>query len=49
MPVLVASANGNVGMEAGIAVLRRGGSALDAVEEVTRRVEANPEDHSVGG
>lgn len=48
-PILViASANGDVGMEAAIDVLRRGGSALDAVETGTRVVEANPEDHSVG-
>lgn len=48
MTLLVASANGDVGMEAGMAVLRRGGTALDAVEEATRQVEANPDDHSVG-
>lgn len=29
-------------------ILRRGGSALDAVEAVIRAVESNPDDHSVG-
>ncbi len=46
--ILVASANGDVGMEAGMDILRRGGSALDAVEAACRVVEDNPEDHSVG-
>lgn len=46
--ILVGSANGSVGMAAGMAVLRAGGTALDAVEAATRDVEANPEDHSVG-
>ncbi len=46
--ILVASANGNVGMAAGWEILRHGGSALDAVEAATRLVEDNPEDHSVG-
>jgi beta-aspartyl-peptidase (threonine type) len=46
--ILVASANGDVGMEAGMEVLRRGGSALDAVEAACRVVEDNLEDHSVG-
>ncbi len=48
MTILIASANGDVGMAAGVDILRRGGSALDAVEAATRLVEANPEDHSVG-
>ena len=46
--ILVASANGGVGMEAGMDILRSGGSALDAVEAACRVVEDNPEDHSVG-
>ncbi len=46
--LLVASANGQVGMEAGWAVLSRGGTALDAVEVATRAVEDNLEDHTVG-
>ena len=35
-------------MEAGMDILRSGGSALDAVEAACRVVEDNPEDHSVG-
>ena len=46
--IVVASANGRVGMQAAIEILRNGGTALDAVEAATRLVEANPEDHSVG-
>lgn len=46
--ILVASANGDVGMEAGMDILRRGGPALDAVEAACRLVEDNLEDHSVG-
>lgn len=46
--IIVASANGSVGMEAAIDVLRHGGSALDAVVTALSLVEANPDDHSVG-
>ena len=46
--LLVASANGAVGMEAGWEILVSGGSALDAVEAAARMVEDNPDDHSVG-
>jgi beta-aspartyl-peptidase (threonine type) len=46
--IIVASANGSVGMEAAIEVLRGGGSALDAVVVALSIVEANPDDHSVG-
>lgn len=46
--IVVASANGIVGIEAAIEVLRDGGAALDAVIAGTRLVEANPDDHSVG-
>ena len=46
--IVVASANGAVGIEHAIEILRAGGSALDAVEQATRLVEANPEDHTVG-
>lgn len=46
--ILVASANGDVGMAAGMAILRSGGSAIDAVEAACRVVEDNLEDHSVG-
>lgn len=46
--LLVGSTNARVGMPRGIAILRAGGSALDAVVATIRQVEANPEDHSVG-
>ena len=46
--IIVASANGDVGMAAGMEVLRDGGSAIDAVEAACRIVEDNQEDHSVG-
>ena len=46
--IVIASANGSVGMEAAMAALRAGGSALDAVEAGTKVVELNTEDHSVG-
>ncbi len=46
--IVVASANGIVGIEAAVEVLRSGGSALDAVIAGTRLVEANPDDHTVG-
>lgn len=48
MRVVAASANGRVGIEAAMSVLRAGGSALDAVEVGTRLVEDNLDDHSVG-
>src|SRR6476659_11382856 len=46
--IVVASANGNVGIEASIEVLRSGGSAVDAIVAGIACVEANPDDHSVG-
>lgn len=46
--IVIASANGIVGIEAAVEVLRSGGSALDAVVAGTRLVEANPDDHTVG-
>ncbi len=46
--IVVASANGRVGIAAAMDVMRRGGSALDAVEAGTRLVEDNLDDHSVG-
>lgn len=48
VPVLVASENGRQGMIDAMAVLRRGGSALDAVEAGARVSEADPNEHSVG-
>ena len=46
--IVVASTNGKVGISAAMAVLRNGGSAIDAVEAGIRLVESNPEDDSVG-
>lgn len=46
--IVVASANGRVGIEAAVEVLRSNGSALDAVIAGARLVEANAEDHTVG-
>lgn len=46
--LVVASANGRVGIVRAVEVLRRGGSALDAVEAGVREVEAHPDDHTVG-
>src|SRR5687767_15593392 len=46
--VLAGSSNADVGFDLGAHILRSGGSSLDAVIAVTKEVEANPEDHSVG-
>jgi beta-aspartyl-peptidase (threonine type) len=46
--IVVASHNGDVGIRAAMAVLRAGGSAVDAVVAGIEPVEANPDDHSVG-
>lgn len=46
--IVVTSANGIVGIQQAIEILRSGGTALDAVEAATRLVEANPNDHTVG-
>lgn len=46
--IIIASANGSVGMEAATAILGNGGSALDAVEAAANIVESNVDDHSVG-
>ena len=46
--LVVASANGDVGMDAAWAIIDQGGTALDAVEAGTRAVEDNPDDHTVG-
>lgn len=46
--VVIASANGKVGIQEAMSVLRSGRSALDAVEDGIRCVESNPDDHTVG-
>jgi beta-aspartyl-peptidase (threonine type) len=46
--IVIASANGRIGIEDAMRVLRNGGSALDAVEAGIRPVESNPDDHTVG-
>jgi L-asparaginase / beta-aspartyl-peptidase len=46
--LIVASRNASVGIYDGMATLKAGGSAVDAVVATIRAVEANPEDHSVG-
>lgn len=45
---IVASGNGASALPAGIRVLTRGGSALDAVEACAKIIEADPSDTSVG-
>ena len=47
-PIIVASGNGAKALPDGVAILRRGGSALDAVEACARFVEADVTDVSVG-
>jgi beta-aspartyl-peptidase (threonine type) len=47
-PVIIASETGHPGIVAGMEILRRGGSALDAVEAACRMVEDDPTEHSVG-
>jgi len=46
--IVVASANGRIGIDAAREVLEQGGSALDAVEAGIREVEASPQCHTVG-
>jgi beta-aspartyl-peptidase (threonine type) len=45
---IVSSKNGATALPAAMRILRRGGSALDAVEAAARIVEADPADTSVG-
>lgn len=47
-PVIVSSGNGATALPVGVRILKRGGSALDAVEACARIVEADPADTSVG-
>jgi len=46
--LVVASANGRVGIQEAMRVLRNRGSAVDAVETGIKLVESNPEDQTVG-
>jgi beta-aspartyl-peptidase (threonine type) len=46
--IVIASANGQTGLSAAWAVLRTGGTALDAVEAGVRPVEDDPADTTVG-
>jgi len=46
--IVVTSDNGAVGIEEAVRVLKKGGTAIDAVEAGVRLVEANPDDHTVG-
>ncbi|MBE3519392.1 MAG: N(4)-(beta-N-acetylglucosaminyl)-L-asparaginase [Firmicutes bacterium] len=45
---VISSANGKIGLKAAMDVLKRGGTAVDAVEVGCRIVESNPEDRTVG-
>jgi isoaspartyl peptidase/L-asparaginase-like protein (Ntn-hydrolase superfamily) len=47
-PVIIGSERSEVGLPAAMAILREGGSALDAVEIALRHCEDNLEDHYVG-
>jgi isoaspartyl peptidase/L-asparaginase-like protein (Ntn-hydrolase superfamily) len=45
---MIASERGEVGLAAGVALLRAGASALDAVEAAVRLVESDEDNHTVG-
>jgi len=47
-PFIIGTANSRDMLHAGVEILRKGGSAIDAVEAAIRLVEANPNDTSVG-
>jgi beta-aspartyl-peptidase (threonine type) len=47
-PFIIGTHNAEKMLHAGVEILRNGGRAIDAVEAVTRLVELNPEDTSVG-
>ena len=47
-PIVIASGNGAKALPTGVRILKRGGSALDAVEACARLVEADVTDTSVG-
>ncbi len=46
--IVISSPNGLIGIKKSIEILKKGGSAMDAVEAGIRLVESNPIDHSVG-
>jgi len=48
LPTIVSSGNGRGALATGIAILAKGGSALDAVEACARIVESDPADDTVG-
>jgi isoaspartyl peptidase/L-asparaginase-like protein (Ntn-hydrolase superfamily) len=47
-PIIIGSSRSDVGLPAGMAILRSGGSAIDAVEAALRCCEDDPDDHYVG-
>jgi isoaspartyl peptidase/L-asparaginase-like protein (Ntn-hydrolase superfamily) len=47
-PVIIGSERSDIGLPLGMSILRRGGSALDAVEAAVRACEDNESDHYVG-
>ena len=47
-PIIIASGNGAKALPEGVRILKRGGTALDAVEACARYVEADVSDTSVG-
>ena len=47
-PTIIASGNGAKALPEGVRILKRGGSALDAIEACSRFVEADVTDISVG-
>ena len=48
LPFITGTDNSEAFLHIGSGLLRKGSSAVDAVEATIRAVEANPEDHSVG-
>ncbi|MFO7695556.1 MAG: N(4)-(beta-N-acetylglucosaminyl)-L-asparaginase [Anaerolineae bacterium] len=48
MQIVICNEGGGVGLAVAAGVLRGGGSALDAVEQGIRPVEADPDNHTVG-
>ena len=47
-PFVTGTHNSDKFLHGGVKILKEGGSALDAIEETTRLVEANPSDTTVG-